>query len=127
MSGVGDVMTTDYFRLCQATPQKTGSAANSAVPDKDGLENPIAFTFGLIPNTPDTAALPEWELEDDDDSLTFTRPPGVDGITYIGEYSMSMAPGSWTASPNSGTPPDYLFFAPAVTQRLYLRVQVTAP
>ncbi len=109
------------------TAASAGSAADNADPDKDGLENLVEFAFGLNPNTPDAAALPEWELEDDDYSLTFTRPAGVDGITYAAEYSTSMAPGSWTPAVNVSTPPAYHFLAPAVTQRLYLRVRVTMP
>ncbi len=109
------------------TPIATGAAANNADPDKDGLENLVEFAFGLNPNAPDAAALPEWELEDDDYSLSFTRPAGVDGISYIAEYSSSLAPGSWTSAVNISTPPAYQFYAPAIAQRQYLRVRVTSP
>jgi len=109
------------------TPDNSGNAADNADPDKDGLENLVEFAFGRNPNTPDAAALPQWVLTDDDYSLTFTRPAGVDGITYIGEYSTSMATGSWTPAVNVSTPPAYHFLAPAITERLYLRVRVTAP
>lgn len=107
------------------TLENSGPAANNEDPDKDGLENLVEFAFGRNPNTPDAAALPEWQLEDDDYSLTFTSPAGVSGITYTGEYSTSMAPGSWTPAVNVSTPPEYHFLAPAITQRLYLRVRVT--
>lgn len=53
--------------------------------------------------------------------------PNVSGVTYIAEYSTSLAPGSWTPVSNSGTATNYAFFAPAVTQRLYLRLRVTVP
>jgi uncharacterized delta-60 repeat protein len=109
------------------TPNNTGPAADNADPDKDGLENLVEFAFGLNPNTPDAAALPEWELLDDDYSLTFTQPAGVDGITYIAEYSPDMAPGSWTPAVNVSSPPAYQFFAPAIAQRQYVRVRVTSP
>jgi hypothetical protein len=109
------------------TTANAGPAADNADPDKDGLVNLIEFAFGLNPNTPDAAALPEWELEDDDYSLTFTRPASVDGITYAAEYSSSMDPGSWTPAVSIGTPPDYQFFAPAIAERQYLRVRVTSP
>ena len=67
------------------------------------------------------------QLSDDDYNLAFTRPAGVSGITYVGEYSTSLAPGSWTPAENVGTPPVYTFLAPATTQRLYLRVRATVP
>jgi hypothetical protein len=38
-----------------------------------------------------------------------------------------MAPGGCTAATNFSTPPSYLFLAPAITERLYLRVRVTSP
>ncbi len=107
--------------------ENTGDGADNADPDKDGLENLIEFAFGLNPHTPDAAALPKWELDDDDYSLSFTRPAGVDGITYIGEYSPSMAPGSWTPAVSVGTLPAYHFLAPAIAERQYLRVRVTSP
>ena len=109
------------------TPNATGLAADNADPEKDGLENLVEFAFGRNPNVPDAAALPQWVLADDDYSLTFTRPANVSGITYVAEYSTSMAPGSWTPAVNYSTPPAYQFLAPAVTQRLYLRVRVTVP
>ena len=108
------------------TPNATGNAADNADPDKDGLENLVEFAFGLNPNTPDAASLPQWVLDEDVYVLAFTRPAGVSGITYVGEYSTSLAAGSWTPAENVGTPPAYTFLAPAVAQRLYLRVRVTA-
>ena len=104
-----------------------GPAADNADPDKDGLENLVEFAFGLNPNTPDAAALPQWVLDDELYFLAFTRPAGVSGITYVGEYSTSLAAGSWTPAENVSTPPAYTFLAPATTQRLYLRVRVTVP
>ncbi len=109
------------------TAANAGPAADHADPDKDGLENLVEFAFSLDPNTPDAAALPQWQLEDDDYSLTFTRPAGVDGITYIAEYSTSMAPGSWISAVNISMPPAYQFYAPAIAQRQYVRVRVTSP
>ena len=109
------------------TDQSTGPAADNADAEKDGLENLVEFAFGLNPNAPDSAALPQWQISDDDYTLTFTRPAGVSGITYVGEYSTSLSPGSWTAANNFSTPPAYTFIAPAVTQRLFLRVRVTVP
>ena len=109
------------------TAANFGNGADNADPDKDGLENLIEFAFGRDPGVPDAAALPQWQLVDDDYSLAFTRPAGVSGITYVAEYSTSMVPGRWTAATNFSTPPAYTFLAPAVAQRLYLRVRITVP
>ena len=133
-SGVVETVVTYNFAAIFAwrqthfgTTQNTGPSANNADPDKDGLENLIEFAFGRNPNVPDAAALPQWVLADDDYGLTFTRPANVSGITYVAEYSSSLAPASWTPAVNFSTPPAYTFLAPAVTQRLYLRVRVTVP
>ncbi len=109
------------------TPYATGNAADNADPEKDGLENLVEFAFGLKPNVPDAAALPQWVLADEDYSLAFTRPANVSGVTYVAEYSPSLAPGSWTAATNFGTAQNYNFLVLASTQRLYLRVRVTMP
>jgi alpha-tubulin suppressor-like RCC1 family protein len=120
--------TLENWRLSHfGTSANSGLSANNADPDKDGLENLVEFAFGLNPNTPDATALPEWQREDDDYSLTFIRPAGVDGITYIAEYSPDMDSGSWTPAMNVSSPPAYQFYAPAIAQRQYVRVRVTAP
>lgn len=110
-----------------ATLEETGAAANSADPDRDGLENLVEFAFHLNPNTPDAAALPRWERDDDYFVMSVTTPPVATGISYIPEYSTSMSPGSWQPGITAGTAPDYVFAVPATAPRLYLRVRITAP
>jgi len=105
----------------------TGDAADQADPDKDGLENLIEYAFSLNPQLSDAAALPEWQIEDNEYVLNFSRPEGVDGVTYTAEFSATMSPGSWLPAMNALTPPNYAFYTPASGQRLYVRVRVTAP
>ncbi len=118
-------------QLCRysyfGTYENTGAAADNADPDGDGLENLMEFAFGRHPRKANPNAMPAWQLSDDDYMLTFTQPAGVSGITYHAESSTSLTPGSWTAIPNSGAAPNYLYYAPAVSQRLYLRLRVTVP
>lgn len=85
--------------------------------------------FGTVnPNLPDSTSLPAWQLSDDDYILTFSRPANVRGITCVAECSTSLTSGSWTAIPNSSTPPQYAYYAPAgIGQRLFLRMRVTVP
>ncbi len=109
------------------TADNTGAAANEADPDSDGLENLVEFAFAGDPNVPDTTILPAWQLSDDDYILTFTRPANVSGVTYVAEYSTSLEAESWIAVSNTGTPPNYAFYVPAISQRLYLRMRVTVP
>jgi uncharacterized delta-60 repeat protein len=109
------------------TLDSNGNAADNADPDKDGLENLVEYAFALNPNTPDAAALPAWEKDENDYVLTFTRPANASGITYVAEYSDSLNPGSWTAAANAGTGDNYVFYTTATGPRLYLRARVTAP
>ena len=75
----------------------------------------------------DAAALPAWQVDDDDYVLTFARPANVSGITYIAESSPSLMPGSWMPVANGGTANSFIFVATATRPRLYLRVRVTVP
>lgn len=110
------------------TPDNSGDAANSADPDHDGLENLIEFAFGLDPGKADSTALPAWNVEDDDCFLNFTAPDNVSGITYIVEQSSTLARGSWTAVPDTATPPHHSYDLPATQGiRRYLRIRVTVP
>jgi hypothetical protein len=111
-----------------STTENNGDAGDNADPDHDGLENLIEFAFGLNPLTADAGVLPAWVRSDDDYVLTCTRPASVSGISYVAEYSDTLAPESWVAIPSGATPPDYTFYAPpGITGRLYLRLRVTAP
>lgn len=110
-----------------ATPDNAGDASDNADPDNDGLENLVEFAFGLNPKEADPPSLPEWEKEDDDLVLRFSRPSGVDGVTYIAEVSPTLAPDSWIPIANTVTAPEYAFYVPRKQGRLYLRLRVTAP
>jgi hypothetical protein len=91
------------------------------------VENLMEFAFGLRPLQPDAAQLPAWHA-DDGHTLSFTRPAGVSGITYIAERSNSLTPGTWLPVSSLATPPAFLFFSPEVEEpRGFLRLRVTAP
>lgn len=110
------------------TVSNSGNAADHADPDSDGLENLIEFAFGLAPDKPDAGELPAWRRKDDDFILTFAPPPETGGVSYIAEFSSTLATESWTEIPNSSSPPDYAFhIAARAGRRLYLRVRVTEP
>ncbi|HWB04313.1 MAG TPA: hypothetical protein VG796_14890 [Verrucomicrobiales bacterium] len=111
-----------------STVEDSGAAANHADPDRDGLENLVEFAFDLNPNIPDAALLPQWRREDDDYLLSFSRPPGVSGISYVVEQNESLASGDWVAIPNVNAEPKFFFGLPAITTtRRFLRLRVTIP
>ena len=113
-----------YFGVTEST----GSAADNADPDHDGLENLVEYAFGMNPLLPDAASLPTWRRADDDLELSFTRSPSAEGVTLHAEYSSTLDPGDWTELANLATVPSYRWLAPADNGgRLYLRLRVTAP
>lgn len=118
----------ELWRLANfGTPAGTGNAANNADPDKDGLENLVEYAFSLNPNSPSTANLPQWVLDDETYVLTFTQPANVSGVTYTAEYNSTLTPGGWSAAGHAGQGNNHIFFAAATTPRMYLRLRVTAP
>ena len=105
----------------------TGSAADTADFDNDGLVNLIEFAFGQDPTNAASAQLPLLPVSNSDLSLSFSTPAGVSGITYGAEWSFSMLGGSWTAIPDTGTAPQHRFIVSMTGQKkAFLRFVVTA-
>ncbi len=106
----------------------TGDAADSFDYDHDGLSNLIEFAFGLNPKDSGSLTLPQATLTAAGFGVTFTQPAGVSGVTYQGEWSPTLAAGSWTPVPDTGTGPTHTFNIATVNQpRVFLRFIVTAP
>jgi probable HAF family extracellular repeat protein len=153
--------TTGAYRAYRATPQPglsqdywvrraftaaqigNGTAADSADPDRDGLNNIGERAFGLNPLVPESgaarAALPALAHEASDGRLylTFRRLRAPRDITYTVERSSSLASPSWTASGIEFVGADatdaghetatYRTAAPAASPREFLRVRITRP
>lgn len=106
----------------------TGDAANLFDFDKDGLVNLVEYAFGLDPKAGASLALPQPQLTAGTYGVTFTQPAGVSGFTYKAEWSDSLATGTWTAIPDTGSGTTHTFNIPAGTSpRLFLRYVVTVP
>jgi hypothetical protein len=113
------------------SPDNSGPGADHADPDNDGVENLVEYAFGFIPITPQppNAQLPQWQRNGENLMLTFLQPGDIGGISYIAEQSSTLAPGSWTPIPNTGTAPQRTYTVPITTgpARIYLRVRITVP
>jgi len=110
------------------TTANAGDAADTFDFDKDGLENIVEFAFGLNPTKGDSLSLPLPQLTGGTYGVTFVQPPGVSGVTYKAQWSATMAPGSWTLIPDTGTGTTHTFNLPIGTNtRLFLQYVVTAP
>ena len=106
----------------------TGAAANSADPDNDGLPNIVEFGFGLNPVLPGSSQLPAPQFAGGTQVISFTQPWNVSGITYIAEWSPSLAENSWTALPDTGTGTQHRFSFPvAGKNRWFSRIRITVP
>ncbi|HWB02370.1 MAG TPA: choice-of-anchor D domain-containing protein [Verrucomicrobiales bacterium] len=109
------------------TMEDAGDAAFNADPDLDTVDNLLEFAFGLNPNRASTN-IPSWQRSGDGYILTFTQPSEATGLTYIAEYSTTLAPGAWTSIPNSTPLPQHTYHSPPeATGRLYLRLRITIP
>jgi len=109
------------------TTENAGEAADDFDFDHDGLTNLVEFGFGLDPKSPGSATLPRAVEEGGDSVLHFTPPPDAGGITYHGETSTALAPGSWTPVPNTGTAPAIRFVIPGTGPRAFFRIRITVP
>lgn len=126
----GSLTALEQWRqLHFGSPDNSGDGADDADFDHDGLQNLVEYAFGLDPVTAGSgpSALPQSALQGGDLVLTFSTPPGVTGVSYIGEQSTTLAEGSWTPLPNTGTATAHEYCTPATAPRTFLRVRVTAP
>lgn len=117
-----------------STTANAGDAANDFDFDQDGLTNLVEFAFGQDPRLASSAALPQplpvdLDADGTDDLLTlsFTTPPGVGGISYVGETSSTLAAESWAPVADSGSGAQHVFSIPLSAARGFLRVRIEAP
>lgn len=117
-----DVWRLQYFGIAT----NTGNAANTFDFDRDGLANVIEYAFGLNPLLGSSLSLPQPQLLAGGYGVSFTQPAGTSGVTYKAEWSNSLAAGSWTLIPDTGTGTTHTFNIPA-GPRLFIRYVVTVP
>ena len=106
----------------------TGDAADNFDYDNDGLVNIVEYAFGLNPKQSASVALPQPSLTAGVFGTSFTQPAGVSGITYGAEWSTTLAAGSWTPIPDTGTGTTHTFNVPVGTNvGTFMRYVVTSP
>jgi uncharacterized delta-60 repeat protein len=107
------------------TTSNTGSAADDADPDNDGLTNFAEFAFGLPPLQRAGSELPAFEYDGAYLSASFSAPAGAGSILlYSAEWSSALLPGTWISIPDTGTGNDHVFRIPAAGTRLFTRYSV---
>lgn len=106
----------------------SGSGADAADPDHDGLVNLLEYAFGLSPisaaggipagHTSGSGAGAVFEIR-------FTQPAGITGITYGAEWRPTLG-GSSTPVPDTGVFPEHVFSVPiAGESRGFMSIVVT--
>jgi hypothetical protein len=110
------------------SPADSGDGANSNDYDKDGITNLLEFAFGLHPKQNSAGLLPKPERVGGNLVFTFIQPDAISGITYGAEWSPTMAPGTWQALPDIGTPPQHSFSTPIDgSTKKFVRLSVLVP
>ncbi len=115
------------------TTSSTGTAADLADPDGDGLPNLLEYALASNPNAPASANAPTASLLPAPGStlvLSFLR--ARSGLTYTVEASSTLAPDSWTViatNPGTVSPtvPVTVTDSVAPAPSRFLRLRVTAP
>ncbi len=108
------------------TSSGTGNAAVDADPYGTGIANLLVLAF-LGPNqNPATARisqLPQPQSNAGSFGYSFTEPPGVSGISYGAEWSITMQSGSWTPITDTGSGAQHVFTVPfSQGDRVFLRL-----
>lgn len=120
--------TENWRKTHFGAADNTGSAADAADPDKDGLANLLEYAFGLTPTTGDSRLMPQPQHNGVSFSITFTQPAGVSGVTYGAQWSTTLQPGSWTNISDTGVGMTHLFSVPVSNgPKVFIQLKVTAP
>jgi uncharacterized delta-60 repeat protein len=106
------------------TAASTGSAADLADPDLDGLTNLVEFAFDLSPVNGDSRTLPEFRRSGEMLTASFIAPADREEVLYRAEWSPSMQAGTWTEIPDTGTSGEHVFSVPAGAERKFVRFVV---
>ncbi len=115
------------------TIANTGSAADSADPDADGLTNLVEYAFDLDPNVASTTAVPTMSTDADNWIYTFTRPAARSDVTYEVEASTDL--GTWSTSgvtlslvsTANGVSAYAATYPRASADRVFFRLKITTP
>ncbi len=126
-TGVANALAS-WRRDLFGSTANSGAGADDSDPDRDGLVNLVEFAFGLHPLQPGGSGLPTPLIGGGSITYQFNPPVSATGVTYGVEWSPTLAPGSWTAIPDTGVSPQRRFTIPTAGRtKMFTRLVVTAP
>lgn len=104
----------------------SGTAADGADFDHDGIPNILEYAFGLHPGQNSAGQLPLPAMNGGDLALIFNQPAHVSGVLYEAEWSTSLVPTSWQPVPDTGVHPQHVFRVPAMgNTKVFMRFKVS--
>ena len=114
------------------TVANTGTAADTADPDGDGVSNLLEYALGTSPTSAASVSVPTAQVSGSRLQISFQR--ALSDVTYHVEASSDLSPGSWSViATNPGTVgqkvtvTDTVDLPAAPPPRRFLRLRVTAP
>ena len=114
------------------TVANTGTAADTADPDGDGVSNLLEYALGTSPTSAASVSLPTAQVSGSRLQISFQR--ALSDVTYHVEASSDLSPGSWSViATNPGTVGQKVTVTDTVDlpttppQSRFLRLRVTAP
>jgi len=105
-----------------------GPAADSADYDSNGISNLAKYAFGLDPTIPTANQVPQPILSGGTFGFAFTEPPGIGGIAYSAEWTISLNPPSWQPVPDTGSGTTHIFnVAMGNLPSLFMHLKLSVP
>lgn len=119
------ISLTDWRQQYFGSPLNSGSGADLADPDADGLTNLVEYVLGGLPTQSDSGRIPMPSPRTDQAGvrLTFPRSPMAQGVSCEAQWSADLSAGSWITVPDTGTASAFNFNAPAgFHHRIFVRL-----
>jgi hypothetical protein len=116
---------SDWRQTHFGSSANSGTAADGADFDHDGIANILEYAFGLNPALNSAGQLPLPAMNSGALTVIFNQPAHVSGVIYEAEWSTSLAPTSWLPVPDTGVPPQHVFSVPAMgNTQVFIRLKV---
>ncbi|MGV3663706.1 MAG: beta strand repeat-containing protein [Prosthecobacter sp.] len=98
LTGRGAIPRSNWRQTHFGTSANTGSAADLADPDHDGLPNLLEYALGMNPGQSSNGQVPLAQLASGEFVLVFDEPVGITEVTYGAEWNGTLNPAEWSSA-----------------------------